>query len=97
MLVVVETAQPGGEGFGRDTGLQGGLGEHVAQHDDVAPALAGHPGPEVDRAAALLGSYRHVSLSGFRLGPLIQQLTEISVRHRVRLPSTLTLIGKAFG
>jgi len=47
--------------------------------------------------AALMGSYRHVSLSELRLGPLIQQLTEISVRHRVRLPSTLTLIGKAFG
>jgi predicted unusual protein kinase regulating ubiquinone biosynthesis (AarF/ABC1/UbiB family) len=47
--------------------------------------------------AALLGSYRHVSLSELRLGPLLQQLTEISVRHRVRLPSTLTLIGKAFG
>ena len=47
--------------------------------------------------AALLASYRHVSLSDLRLGPLIQQLTEISVRHRVRLPSTLTLIGKAFG
>jgi predicted unusual protein kinase regulating ubiquinone biosynthesis (AarF/ABC1/UbiB family) len=27
----------------------------------------------------------------------IQQLTEISVRHRVMLPSTLALIGKAFG
>jgi hypothetical protein len=36
-------------------------------------------------------------LSELRLGPLLQQLTEISVRHRVRLPSTLTLIGKAFG
>jgi ubiquinone biosynthesis protein len=32
-----------------------------------------------------------------RLGPLLQQLTEISVRHRIRLPSSLALIGKAFG
>ena len=27
----------------------------------------------------------------------LQQLTEISVRHRVRLPSSLALVGKAFG
>jgi ubiquinone biosynthesis protein len=38
-----------------------------------------------------------VSLKELRLGPLLQQLTEISVRHRVRLPSSLALIGKAFG
>jgi ubiquinone biosynthesis protein len=45
----------------------------------------------------LLATYRHVSLKELRLGPLLQQLTEISVRHRVRLPSSLALIGKAFG
>jgi predicted unusual protein kinase regulating ubiquinone biosynthesis (AarF/ABC1/UbiB family)/nucleotide-binding universal stress UspA family protein len=47
--------------------------------------------------AGLLAGYRHVSLAELRLGPLIQQLTEISVRHRVKLPSSLALIGKAFG
>jgi ubiquinone biosynthesis protein len=47
--------------------------------------------------AGLLASYRHLSLRELRLGPLLQQLTEISVRHRVRLPSSLALIGKAFG
>ena len=47
--------------------------------------------------ASLLAAYRHVSLKELRLGPLLQQLTEISVRHRVRLPSSLALIGKAFG
>jgi predicted unusual protein kinase regulating ubiquinone biosynthesis (AarF/ABC1/UbiB family) len=47
--------------------------------------------------ADLLARYRHLSLKELRLGPLIQQLTEISVRHRVRLPSSLALIGKAFG
>jgi predicted unusual protein kinase regulating ubiquinone biosynthesis (AarF/ABC1/UbiB family)/nucleotide-binding universal stress UspA family protein len=47
--------------------------------------------------ADLLGTYRHLSLKELRLGPLLQQLTEISVRHKVRLPSSLALIGKAFG
>jgi len=47
--------------------------------------------------AGLLAAYRHLPLKELRLGPLLQQLTEISVRHRVRLPSSLALIGKAFG
>ena len=46
--------------------------------------------------AGLLATYRHVWLKELRLGPLLQQLTEISVRHRLRLPSSLALIGKAF-
>jgi len=50
-----------------------------------------------DELASLMATYRHVSLKELRLGPLLQQLTEISVRHRVRLPSSLALIGKAFG
>jgi len=54
-------------------------------------------GAFADELASLLGTYRHVSLKELRLGPLLQQLTEISVRHRVRLPSSLALIGKAFG
>jgi ubiquinone biosynthesis protein len=63
----------------------------------------GPPPPDFDRdafqdeLAALVATYRHVSLKQLRLGPLLQQLTEISVRHRVRLPSSLALIGKAFG
>src|SRR5581483_4604523 len=47
--------------------------------------------------ASLIGEYRHLSLRELRLGPLLQQLTEISVRHDVRLPAALALIGKAFG
>jgi ubiquinone biosynthesis protein len=47
--------------------------------------------------AALIDQYRHLSLRELRLGPLLQQLTEISVRHDVRLPAALALIGKAFG
>jgi ubiquinone biosynthesis protein len=63
----------------------------------------GPPPPGFDQAAfaeelaSLLATYRHVSLKELRLGPLLQQLTEISVRHRIRLPSSLALIGKAFG
>jgi predicted unusual protein kinase regulating ubiquinone biosynthesis (AarF/ABC1/UbiB family) len=61
------------------------------------------PAPEFDHAAyrdelaALVAKYRHLPLNELRLGPLIQQLTEISVRHSVRLPASLALIGKAFG
>src|SRR5436305_1385271 len=64
---------------------------------------AGPPPPDFDQAAfqaelaGLLATYRHKSLKELRLGPLLQQLTEISVRHKVRLPSSLALIGKAFG
>jgi ubiquinone biosynthesis protein len=64
---------------------------------------AAPPPPGFDEAAFqaeladLLATYRHLSLKELRLGPLLQQLTEISVRHRVRLPSSLALIGKAFG
>jgi predicted unusual protein kinase regulating ubiquinone biosynthesis (AarF/ABC1/UbiB family) len=64
---------------------------------------AGRPPPGFDQAAfqaelaGLLATYRHLSLKELRLGPLLQQLTEISVRHRVQMPSSLALIGKAFG
>jgi ubiquinone biosynthesis protein len=63
----------------------------------------GRPAPGFDEEAfqaelaGLLATYRHLSLKELRLGPLLQQLTEISVRHQVRLPSSLALIGKAFG
>jgi len=71
--------------------------------DAMLGLAAGRPPADFDEAAfqadlgGLLASYRHLPLSELRLGPLLQQLTEISVRHRVRLPSSLTLIGKAFG
>jgi ubiquinone biosynthesis protein len=72
----------------------------------LAEAMLGiatqRPPPDFDEAAfqeelaGLLAAYRHLSLKELRLGPLLQQLTEISVRHQVRLPSSLALIGKAF-
>ncbi len=40
--------------------------------------------------------YRDLSLREIRLGPMIQEMTGISVRHNVRLPASLTLAGKAF-
>jgi ubiquinone biosynthesis protein len=61
------------------------------------------PSPEFDQAAyrdelaALVSQYRHLPLHELRLGPLLQRLTEISVRHSLRLPASLALIGKAFG
>lgn len=71
---------------------------------DVMVALSGErPQPGFDETAFreelddLVGKYRHLSLRELRLGPLLQQLTEISVRHNVRLPAALAMIGKAFG
>jgi ubiquinone biosynthesis protein len=43
----------------------------------------------------LLGRYRHTTLSEIQLGPVIQQVTEISAAHGVRLPASLALTGKA--
>jgi predicted unusual protein kinase regulating ubiquinone biosynthesis (AarF/ABC1/UbiB family)/nucleotide-binding universal stress UspA family protein len=71
--------------------------------DAMLALAAGLPPTDFDKAAfqadltGLLASFRHQSLKELRLGPLLQQLTEISVRHRIKLPSSLALIGKAFG
>ncbi len=43
----------------------------------------------------LLGTYRHTALADIQLGPVIQQITEISARHGVRLPASMALTGKA--
>jgi ubiquinone biosynthesis protein len=78
--------------------------EDTAFLADAMLGLATEPPPPgfdqdafADELAGLLATYRHLSLKELRLGPLLQQLTAISVRHRVRLPSSLALIGKAFG
>jgi predicted unusual protein kinase regulating ubiquinone biosynthesis (AarF/ABC1/UbiB family) len=47
--------------------------------------------------ADLVSEYRHLSLQELRLGPLLQRMTQISIRHNVRLPASLALAGKAFG
>jgi predicted unusual protein kinase regulating ubiquinone biosynthesis (AarF/ABC1/UbiB family)/nucleotide-binding universal stress UspA family protein len=43
----------------------------------------------------LVATYRTASLTDIQLGPMLQDMTEISVRHGVPLPASMTLIGKA--
>jgi ubiquinone biosynthesis protein len=60
-------------------------------------------GDAVDVAAfredmeGLIGRYRDLSLRELRLGPILQEVTEIAVRRNVRVPASLALMGKAFG
>ena len=54
---------------------------------------------DVDRFQAEIGSimarHRTSSLKDIQLGPILQEMTEISVRHGVPLPASLALTGKA--
>jgi predicted unusual protein kinase regulating ubiquinone biosynthesis (AarF/ABC1/UbiB family) len=43
----------------------------------------------------LMAKYRNVSLREIQLGPILQEITEISIRHDVPLPASLALTGKA--
>ncbi|HZD18554.1 MAG TPA: universal stress protein, partial [Actinomycetota bacterium] len=43
----------------------------------------------------VVSRYREASLSDIQLGPVLQEITEIAVRHQVRLPASLALTGKA--
>ncbi|HEX6262925.1 MAG TPA: AarF/UbiB family protein, partial [Actinomycetota bacterium] len=43
----------------------------------------------------MVDRYRGLSLRDIQLGPILQEITEISVRHQVRLPASLALTGKA--
>ena len=43
----------------------------------------------------LMAKYRGVSLRDMQLGPILQEMTEISIRHDVPLPASLALTGKA--
>ena len=45
----------------------------------------------------LIARYRDISLRELQLGPIFQEVTEISVRRNVRVPASLALMGKAFG
>jgi len=42
-----------------------------------------------------MARYRTASLADVQLGPILQEMTEISLRHGVPLPSSLALTGKA--
>jgi ubiquinone biosynthesis protein len=44
---------------------------------------------------ALLDRTRGLSLKEMQLGPILQEITEMSIRHGVRLPASLALTGKA--
>jgi len=44
---------------------------------------------------ALMAKYRNVSLDQIQLGPILQEMTEIAIRHDVPLPASLALTGKA--
>jgi ubiquinone biosynthesis protein len=43
----------------------------------------------------LMAKYRTASLKDIQLGPVLQEMTEISMRHGVPLPASLTLTAKA--
>jgi predicted unusual protein kinase regulating ubiquinone biosynthesis (AarF/ABC1/UbiB family) len=42
-----------------------------------------------------MAKYRNASLREIQLGPILQEITEISIRHDVPLPAQLALTGKA--
>jgi len=48
-----------------------------------------------DEIGVLMGKYRGASLKDIQLGPVLQEMTEISLRHGVPLPASLTLTAKA--
>ena len=69
---------------------------------DVSLMLAGaidRSDLDVDALGAeigdLMGKYRTANLSDIQLGPILQEMTEVSLRHGVPLPASLTLTGKA--
>jgi predicted unusual protein kinase regulating ubiquinone biosynthesis (AarF/ABC1/UbiB family)/nucleotide-binding universal stress UspA family protein len=43
----------------------------------------------------LMARYRNVALNELQLGEILQEVTEISIRHDVALPASLALAGKA--
>jgi len=71
---------------------------------DVVLMLAdeGQRTDETDREAfqeelgRLIAQYQNLSLNEVQLGPTLQEVTRISLRHNVRLPASLALAGKAF-
>src|SRR6266545_2894899 len=69
---------------------------------DVVLMIAGSDQrPDIDLAlwqqelGSLMAKYRHVSLKEIELGPILQEITEIAIRHDVALPASLALTGKA--
>jgi predicted unusual protein kinase regulating ubiquinone biosynthesis (AarF/ABC1/UbiB family)/nucleotide-binding universal stress UspA family protein len=48
-----------------------------------------------DELGTMLTRYRHLPLHEIQLGPMLQDITAISIRHDVALPAPLVLTGKA--
>jgi ubiquinone biosynthesis protein len=76
--------------------------EDVGFLTDVTLMLTGaidHADLDVDafseEVGQLMAKNRGASLSDIQLGPILQEMTEIGVRHGVPLPASLTLMGKA--
>jgi ubiquinone biosynthesis protein len=76
--------------------------EDVGFLSDVTLMLAGEDqrgdidvGNFQEELGNMLSKYRHMSLKEIQLGPILQEITEISIRHDVRLPASLALTGKA--
>jgi predicted unusual protein kinase regulating ubiquinone biosynthesis (AarF/ABC1/UbiB family) len=76
--------------------------EDVGFLTDVALMLSG----SIDRAdldvqefsdeiGILMAKYRGAALKDIQLGPVLQEMTEISLRHGVPLPASMTLTAKA--
>jgi ubiquinone biosynthesis protein len=76
--------------------------EDVPFLSDVVLMLAGEeqrsdidlPGFQ-EALGGLMARYRNVSLKEIQLGPILQEITEIAIRHDIRHPASLALTGKA--
>jgi ubiquinone biosynthesis protein len=64
---------------------------------DEPPADLDLDALETDFAAFIERFHGKTTLSEIQIGPLLEGLSEIGVRHRMRLPASLALSGKAFG
>ena len=76
--------------------------EDVSFLSDVTLMLAGEDQrADIDITAfqqelgAVMAKNRSLSLKEIQLGPILQEITEIAIRHDVRLPASLALTGKA--
>ena len=76
--------------------------EDVSFLTDVTLMIAGEDQrPDIDvsefreEIGRLMTRYRHLSLKDIQLGPILQEMMEISLRHGVPLPASLALTAKA--
>lgn len=52
------------------------------------------PGLQAE-VGSLMAKYRRAALAEMQIGPILQEMSEIALRHGVPLPASLTLVGKA--